>query len=513
MSIKKNAAANFAGQFYRAGIGILMLPVYLQFLGEESYGLVAFFSLLSSWLVLFTASIAPTLARQVAYARGQGKLGGSQFREMLRSLELIVVAIGVLLMLAGLISSGWLAMHWLTVETLELSSVSYCIALMGIMAGLTPALGMYSSGISGLERQVWLNGFSIAFATLRFGSIYVLLRWVSTDVVHYFQFQLALSLLELIVVARKFYACQPAGARSHDPGLRFSWHAIKSVLPFASGIAYTSVLWILMTQSDKLVLSHVLSLSEFGYFGIVVILANGVLLFSSPINRAVLPRMTMHHSRGNSAALVGLYRTSTQFLAVTVFSVGGVLATFSQPVIYALTGNQAASEWGAPVLTWFAMGNILLVIVGLQYSLQFAHGNVRLHVINTTINAIIQVPILVFVALDYGALAVAKTWFAIRLVAFFVWPAIVHRKFAPGLHWKWIKDDLLPPFLGLVVSLGLIEFALTHPSSIAMSDSRIHIVFALIGSGIAVLAICAFCAKEVRKQALRFIAGFGERFI
>lgn len=513
MSLKRNTVANFAGQFYRAGIGIVMLPVYLQFLGEESYGLVSFFSLLSSWLVLFTASIAPTLARQVAYARGQDKLAGRQFREMLRSLELIVFGLAVFLIFLGILCSGWVASHWLTFHTLTVSSVSYCIALMGIIVSLAPAVAMYSSGISGLERQVWLNGFSIALATLRFVGAYVLLRWVTRDAVHYFEFMLATSLLELIVVTRKFYMCQPEGSRINDPGIAFSWPAIRSVLPFTLGIAYTSMLWVFMTQSDKLVLSNVLSLSEFGYFGIVVILANGVLLLSGPINRAVLPRLTIHHSSGNGTALLQLYRTSTQFLAVIVFSVGGVLAIYPQAVIFAVTGSLPASEWGAPVLTWFALGNALLVIVGMQYNLQFAHGDVRMHVINTTINAIIQVPILVFVAFNYGAEAVAKTWFAIRLATFFVWPAIVHHKLAPGLHLKWVAVDVLPPLLGMVLGLVLTYFLSTHASILTIGHSRMQIISVLLISGIIVLATSSFFAKEVRAQTFRLLDNLYKRVL
>lgn len=514
MSLKKNTAANFAGQFYRAGIGIVMLPVYLQFLGDEPYGLVVFFGLLTSWLVLFTAGIAPTLARQVAHARGQGQLGTREFREMLRSLELLVIGISIVLLLLVFWGSGWLATHWLTVKTMELSTVSYCIILMGMMVGLTPLIAMYSSGIGGLERQVWLNGFNIGFTTLRFGAAYILLRWISHNVVHYFEFQLVLSLVELVVIASKFYSCQPIGARQHDPGIAFSWSSIRSVLPFTLGIAYTSMLWVFMTQSDKLVLSHVLNLSEFGYFGIVILLANGVLLFSGPINTAVLPRLTMLHSQGNTVGFLGLYRMSTQFLAVTVFSVGGTLAIFSQPVIFVLTGNQDASEWGAPMLTWFALGNTVLVIVAMQYNLQFAHGNVRMHVINTSINAIFQVPILVFVSFNFGALAVAKTWFVIRIVTFFVWPAIVHHKFAPGLHWRWVTQDVLPPLFGLVLGSALIEvFLISRLSFVTESGSRMQTLGFLLLSGTVMLLICSLCAKEVRSQGIRLITNLYSRLV
>jgi O-antigen/teichoic acid export membrane protein len=505
MSVSKNSIANYAGQIYRVAIGIVMLPLYLRFLGAEAYGLVGFFVLLNSWLMLLTAGVAPTLARQVAFSRGRGELDRREFREMLRSLEMIVVGAGVLAMLLIWIGSDWLAAEWLTVKTLVPADVAQCICLMGVVIGLGWVGGFYSSGVSGLERQIWLNGYRIGFATLRFGGAYFLLRWVSQDVVDFFKYQLVVSLIELIVIAWKFYDLQPAGARKHDPGLAFSWPVLRPVLPFAMGITYTSTLWVLMTQSDKLILSHVLSLTEFGYFSIVIVIANGVLQFSGPITAAVLPRLTMLHAQGNNAAMLALYRETTQFLSVIVFSVSGMLALYSKPLIFALTGSQDAAEWGAPALRWFALGNAILVIVGMQYSLQFVHGKLKMHVINTTINAVFQVPTLVFVAFHYGAVAVALAWFCIRLITFFVWPAIVHHKFAPGLHWKWLGRDVMLPLLGAALGLGLTEMWMTYRPLTINFESRLATIAILIAFGIGLLAVSSLFAREVRRRGLQLV--------
>lgn len=502
MSIKKNAIANFAGQVYTTLIGIVILPFYLELLGAEAFGLVGFFTLLQSWLALLTAGVAPTLARQVAFYLGRDELAGRQFREVLRSFELIVLLIGFVTALLVWLGSGWLATQWLTVKTLVFDDVAYCITLMGVMVGLRWGVALYSSGINGLERQIWLNSFNIGVASLRYGAAYILLRWVSQDVVHYFEFQLVVSLLELVLIAWRFYASQPVGSCEHDPGFAFSWPAVRGVLPFAMGVTYTSMLWVFMTQSDKLILSHVLSLEEYGYFGLVVLIANGVLRFSEPINQAVLPRLTMLHSRGDTMAMLKLYRTTTQYLVVVVFSVAGVLAFFSQPLLFALTNSQTAAAWGAPVLTWFALGNGLLVVVGMQYTLQFIHGQVHMHVINTTINAFVQVPILAFVAFNYGAVAVAMAWFCIRLATFFIWPAIVHHKFVPGLHMQWMRFDVLSPFLAVVLVMVAAKSVLwVYP---LMQVERLLIFLSLLIVGLISLAAGGAASGMIRTDFMIF---------
>lgn len=43
ISVKKNAIANYIGQSYSILIAIIITPMYLNYLGAEAFGLVAFF--------------------------------------------------------------------------------------------------------------------------------------------------------------------------------------------------------------------------------------------------------------------------------------------------------------------------------------------------------------------------------------------------------------------------------------------------------------------------------------
>lgn len=497
--MRRNVIANYAGQAYITLIGVIMLPFYLEFLGAEAYGLVGFFALLHAWLSLLTAGLSPTLARQVAHYRGTGELGGSGFRAVLRSIEILVLALASVTVLLVSLSSSWLATEWLGAGTLSSSDVAYCIALMGVIVAMRWGVALYSSGLGGMERQVWLNGFNVVFATLRFVAAYVLLRWVSNDPTHYFEFQLVVSMLELAAVALRFYRYQPQGAE--DPGCTFSWPALRELLPFTLGVAYTSMLWVLITQSDKLILSHVLTLAEYGYFALVVLIANGVLQFSSPVNQAVLPRLTFLLSQGREAEMIALYRKATQFIAVAVAAIAGMLALFPQQTLFVLSGNQEASQWGAPLLAWFALGNGILVIAGMQFVLQYAYGQMRMHVVNTTINAVVQVPILAYLALNYGPMEVAVAWFVIRLASFLIWPALIHRRFVPGLHLKWLRRDVLAPVagavIGLILAYGFMEL------SRSWVDSRLETALLLVLAGGGVLLAGASCASEVRAMLRR----------
>lgn len=505
MSLKKNTIANYVGQGYTTLIGIVMLPFYLRYLGAEAYGLVGFFVLMQTWLSLLSMGLTPMLARQVAHGRGKVDGEWAEFRRLLRSIELIFLLFGILAGGGIWIASSWIAGHWLSLHSLTSDEVTYCIGLMGLMAGLRWFSSLYTSGIAGMEKQVWLNSFNIVLATLRYVAVYGLLRWISQKPEYFFEFQLMVGVIEIVVLSGIFYRFLPPSKDGSNPGFIFSWLAIKAVLPFAAGITYTSTLWVLLSQTDKLILSHVLSLKDYGYFTLVVVVTNGILNIADPIRQAVLPRMTLLFSQGNEQQMLALYRKATQYVAVATFSVTGVIAIFSKQFLYSWTGNNSAAEWGAPVLTWYAMGNAILVIVAFQYYLQYVHGKTRMHVINTTINTVIQVPILAYVAFEYGALGVAISWFAIRLMTFFVWPPIVHRKFAPGLHWEWVRDDVLPPLLAVALVLAMAyEFIEIY----GVLATRVELFSILVVVGGISLVASGMASSEVRKDSIRLLQKF-----
>ena len=340
-------------------IGIITLPLYLNYLGSEAYGLVGFFALMQSWMMLLDMGISPTLSREVAKFLGEknnSKL--LEFKSLLHSLEFIFIILSLTVVIVVLLISDWISIYWLKVETLDISTVSYCIALMGVMIGIRFLSSLYRSGISGSERQVWLSIANSIIISLKFLGVIFILHFISTDIRYFFQYQLVIAILELLILSVKFYKIIDIG------GFRvyFSYQSIKPILPFAMGIAYTAGIWVLLTQLDKLLLSGILPLDEYGYFAIVAMASNGILQLSGPISKAILPRMTSLYAQKKEDDLIKIYKKSTQLVSVLVFSVVAITGLYSYELLYSWTGNLKAAIWGKDILFWYIMGNGILSI-------------------------------------------------------------------------------------------------------------------------------------------------------
>ena len=325
-SLKWNASANFVGLAYTTIIGIVVLPLYLQYLGAEAFGLVGFFIVLQAWMQVFSMGMAPLLSRQTAEARGQSA-GFLELRRLLRSLELISLLIAGIVFLSVAAGSSWLSSNWLNVALLDSSKVSTCIVLMGATISLRLLATLYRSGIQGMEKQVSLSVANIVLVTLKFVGALVLLKYLTQDILHFFVYQLVVGILELLVLATMFYRLIPTSQVA--VGLRLYWNSLSPVLPFAAGMAYTAVLWVVLTQVDKLVLSNVLPLAEYGFFSLVAVIATGISQIGTPISQAILPRMTYLLSEGDEPGMRLLYRQSTQLMAVIILPLTAIVAFFS----------------------------------------------------------------------------------------------------------------------------------------------------------------------------------------
>ncbi|MCU7820028.1 MAG: polysaccharide biosynthesis protein, partial [gamma proteobacterium symbiont of Lucinoma myriamae] len=495
-SLKLNAIANFIGIGYISLIGIAIFPLYLQYLEAEAFGLVGFFSLMQAWLNLLDMGLSPTLGRQVAYARGQID-GFNSFIKLLRSFEIIFFVMACCIIGVIFFSSGWLAEIWIKAEVLSLKIITYCIGLMGIIIGLRWFTALYKSGINGLEDQVWLNVANIILSTIKFVGALFVLMFVTSDVQHFFEYQLLVGILEVIVFSSRFYNQLPIS--SLDYGIRFDWMSVKAVVPFTMAIAYMTVIWIMITQVDKLILSSVLSLSEFGYFSLVAMVAGGVTLLSGPIMQAMLPRLTTLFAEDKQEEMIDLYRKASQVVAVVTLSVAFMLGLFAEPLLYSWTGDSEAAQWGAQVLSWFALGNGILALSAFQYYLQNAFGQLRLHMIGSTISAIIQVPVIYFSAIHYGALGAGIGWFSVRLVWFLWWTPIVHHKFVPGLHMNWLLQDLLP----IVITAMGMSYLMHLVVEFSAGEARAFIFVKLMIAGLIVLAVTSLSSKYIRMLVLQ----------
>lgn len=471
-SLKLNVLASYASQIYLVVISIAILPIYMKYMGAEAYGLVGFFAMLQGLFSLLDFGLTPTISRQTAQYNA-GAETALAFRQLFRSLSLIFI--GIACIGGGLLFyvNHYIAEHWLKLESLAMSDVLFCLQVMAICLALRWMTGLYRGVISGFERIVWLSIINIVIATLRFPGVLLYMYYLGFTIKSFFIFQLIVAVIEFTIHAFKVQILLPK--LNCTTRIGWSLQPVKPHFSFALTIAFTSSVWVLLTQLDKFVLSGILPLSEYGYFTLAVLVAGGILQIGAPISSAIMPRMARLQGEKKYQELKSVYIGATEFVAVVVVTAGIVLAVLAQPVLYVWTGDSVFAEKAAPILQLYALGNAILTLGAFPYYLQYAKGNLRLHFIGNLITLILLIPTIVWASKNYGAIGAGWIWLLIQLIYLLLWVSYVHKMIEPNINLQWFKSFLPSICCVSIVSYSLINF-------MSFSEQR----------GIVFLQICFF---------------------
>ena len=497
MSLRKNILANYASQLYVTAAGIVMVPLYIRYMGAEAYGLVGFFAMLQAWFNLLDMGLTPTMARESARYQG-GALSLLDYRRLARALEGVFAAIALLGGVLLFALAQPIAGNWLNASQLPQQDITQALQLMAVIIALRWMGGLYRGVITGAERLVWLSGFNSLIATGRFVLILPVLMFVSARAQAFFGFQLGVALLEiagLAFMAYRLLPAIPAGQR-----IRWEWAPLKPVLKFSLSIAFTSSVWVLVTQTDKLVLSKILPLADYGHFTVAVLVASGIMIVSGPISSALMPRMTRLQAEGQHDALIVVYRQATQLVTVTAIPVALVLIFFAPQVLWAWTGDATLVQRTAPALRLYAIGYAFLALGAFPYYLQYAKGKLRLHLIGNVLFVLLLIPSVIWAASHHGMTGAGWAWLVSNAVYFLLWTPLVHRQFAPGMHASWLLADIARPTILPIAAATL--FAQFMP----WADSRIALALELAAAG-AVVQLLAYTLAgciQISNQGKRF---------
>jgi O-antigen/teichoic acid export membrane protein len=450
-SLKANIIANFVGNGWGAILSIVFVPIYLKYIGAEGYGLIGIFASLQVVLSLLDSGLSTTLNKEVARLSVLPNTQ-QQIRNLVKTLGSIY---WIMSLVAGLIALGLspvLAKYWVQPKELSVNTITYAfILLSGSLIFQFPS-GFYSGGLMGLQRQVMLNFIRIVFATVRsFGSVIVLI-YISKSVLVFFGWALLINIFQAFTLRYSLWLYLPISPFK----ARFDKSELKKIWKFAAGMMGISLTAILLTQIDKIILSKILSLENFGYYTIACSL--GLMLYQIivPLTQSYFPKFSNFVSLQNEIGLKEIYHQACQLISLFVLPATLVLIFFSKELIFIWTKNAVTTENTWIITSIYAFGTGVNGLMNIPYLLTLSNGWTKLGFYQNIFFLVLMIPLTIYLAINYGAIGGAITWAVINTLYFFITPNIIHRKILKGEAQNWyIKDTLLP----LIGSLTIIVFA------------------------------------------------------
>lgn len=454
--LRRNILANLSGRLVTAALGFLFVPIIVRLIGIESYGLVAFFTSLQALFSLLDLGLSATITRELARLSAEPGRGGAM-RDMVRTLEVCYWGIALVIAVCMLALTP-AVVHWVSARDLPPETIRQAVLIMGLVMALQWPLSFYEGGLVGLQRQVAWNTVSVSMGAARQIGAVLVLWLVSPTVQAYLLWQVLTSGLQTGLTALLVWRHLPAAAER----ARFRRPVLATVWRFAAGITGTSIVSLGLSQMDKLVLSRVLPLDEFGYYSLAAVAAGGLHYLIGPIYSAAFPRFSQLVAAGDETTLRREYHRIAQFAAVIVLSAAVVLILFAPQILQLWLRDAGTVAKTHRLVSLLAAGTVLNALIHVPYALQLASGWTTLMMYTNAIALVVLAPATYLLARTFGAAGAAAVWILLNATYVLVNVPLMHRRLLAGEQWRWYAADLALPLAGSLLGAGLWR-SLVHP--------------------------------------------------
>ena len=493
ITLKKNIFANYLGQGWRVLMSLAFVPLYIKYLGIEAYGLIGIFVMLQASLSLLDMGMKPTLGREMARFTG-GAHHEQSIWNLLRSIEIISICVALLLAIGIWAISDWLATDWIQVEKLSVELVAHTFVIMGVVVALQFLESIYSSTIVGLQKQVTYNVVASLMVTARCLGAVGILVWFSPTISAFFLWQGLISLVTVAFFAVVVYRVLPLPPHP----AHFSMDALKSIWRYAAGMIGITSLGVLLTQTDKLLLSRLLSLETFGYYALASVVAGSLYMLTGPVTAAFFPRFTELLTKGDDIGLRRSYHQGAQLVTVLMGSAAVILMVYADKLIQFWTGDAHLTEQVAPLVSVLALGTLLNGLMWIPSQMQLAHGWTSLGLIINSITVLVFIPAILWIVPQYEAIGAAWIWVALNAGYVFIGIHFMYHRILCNEKWIWYFVDILFPLIVASVTAMACRWIMPEQSGL------ISEIFVVLMCSLAVVTVTCLSAPLIRKQLIYF---------
>jgi O-antigen/teichoic acid export membrane protein len=226
---------------------------------------------------------------------------------------------------------------------------------------------------------------------------------------------------------------------------RFDVEALQEVWKFAKGMFFISALALLLTQLDKILLSSLLDLSEFGYYTIATSLAGILFLLVTPIAQVFYPKFCQLLEEGKVASLADSYHKAGRLVTVISSLFAAVVVFFSEVILMCWTQNLTVVESASRTLQLLAVGNMLNAFMYIPYQIQLAHGWTKLTLYSNLFAVSVLAPMILLLVPKFGVNAAAAIWVLLNTFYIVVSMQIMHKRILRQEILRWYIHTLLIP--------------------------------------------------------------------
>lgn len=485
--ISRNISANIIGKICTAIVTYGSIPLFIRYLGMESYALIGISLTLNQIINLLDFGLSMTLNKGLARL-SQEKNSEQQQHNLLRTLETVYLPISLIVLAAIFLSSDWLARNWLQSKGLSIEILTLSLKLIGVSLCLQWPYTLYQGGLLGLQRQVLTNKISIGVAIAQnLGGLFALSIF-GHKVEVFFYWQIVVSLCTTLIIALSLRRALPKSCSKPY----FEWNLLKQGMGFNLGMLGITLVSFCSLQADKIVLLRLLPLATYSAYLLASQISSFITQIVYPVTMAVFPKMTQLLQHDDQTELTELYHRNCQIITCTSLSLSAVICFFATPIIHlieAISGKPLIELKADQLLMVLSIASGIHALLHLPHSLQLAADQTRSWFVQNSISLFIQIPILFIFTHKFGALGGAYVYLLLQCSWLFIQAPLIHRSTLRGEFRVWFLEDTIIPTAIAFLLVGAIRWGVHLPigniqmAAVLVATYILAVVCTILGCG------------------------------
>lgn len=435
-SVSKNVIANVTGRVWGIVSIYLFVPLYINILGVESYGVISFYTILLTALAFADAGLSATLNREFAKA----DLRDSSYKQnLLKTFETVYLIIGLSIFSVIFLSAGNIVSNFVKSDVIPSFILVRYVRMMGVIVVFYLLSSLYQGGMIGLQKQVLSNVYLIGYSVFRSGLILIPLIWFpSLDL--YFGWQIIIIIGYCLALRSKLKSFVWNGTPSV-----FNFSYLRNLWKYALGMMIIAIIYSINTQIDKLVISNMLSLEQLTYYTLATMVGQGVFVLATPIGLAFFPELTRLISLSEKEKYYFFFHKYAFIIAAITSGITMAIFLYSYDYIKIWTGRSEVASIIDTTAVVLTISSLFLSIQICPYYLALAHGHTKNNVLLGVFSIIILVPSLYLFISYLGLVGAALSSLTVNIIITFSLSYILINKYMKGEFYKWILFDSLLP--------------------------------------------------------------------
>lgn len=291
--LSKNIIYNLFGQGLILVLGFVAVKYIFKQLGEDALGIIYFTLTMNAVLCAVSEiGICSTTVREVS---AHFKEEPGYIHDLIRTASLFYWVAYLLLAVIIYFVAPILINKWVNLKTMDAATAMQVLQILGISALLALPRSLYTSIFRGLQRMEFNNFIDVASSALQqFGIIVILaIGGRLLAVVYWIAVSFGVGVLCCIFALHRFFSWQTFVPHYYST-------VVKRNLRYSSNMMSISLLAMVHMQFDKIIVSKLLPVSLFGFYGFAYNAVSKTILLTSAVAQAAFPSFSSLFKMGGA---------------------------------------------------------------------------------------------------------------------------------------------------------------------------------------------------------------------